>query len=90
MQLISLQGSKIIPSLQVLDGVTLSNLDVTENSSTGTLEGTLLQRIDQCSTPFGRFENQFTKVVELVQIFLDCLIAYKKHVTHSTSPFSYD
>ncbi|CAC5386036.1 MSH6 [Mytilus coruscus] len=38
----------------VLDGVTLANLDVTENSSNGTLEGTLLQRLDQCSTPFGR------------------------------------
>lgn len=38
---------------QILDGVTLANLDVTENSSTGTLEGTLIQRLDQCSTPFG-------------------------------------
>lgn len=37
----------------ILDGVSLSNLDVTENSSTGTLEGTLLERLDQCYTPFG-------------------------------------
>jgi DNA mismatch repair ATPase MutS len=64
----------MIPSLQVLDGVTLSNLDVTENSSTGALEGTLLQRLDECSTPFGRFENRLTKV----QIFLDILIVLKK------------
>lgn len=38
----------------VLDGVTLSNLDISENSSTGSLEGTLLERLDQCSTPFGK------------------------------------
>ncbi|XP_045216870.2 DNA mismatch repair protein Msh6-like isoform X2 [Mercenaria mercenaria] len=38
----------------VLDGVSLSNLDVTENSSSGTLEGTLLERLDQCYTPFGK------------------------------------
>ena len=34
--------------------MTLSNLDITENSSTGSLEGTLLERLDQCSTPFGK------------------------------------
>ncbi|KAL3892164.1 hypothetical protein ACJMK2_004398 [Sinanodonta woodiana] len=38
----------------VLDGVTLKNLDVIENSSTGTLEGTLLERLDNCSTAFGK------------------------------------
>ncbi|WAR00452.1 MSH6-like protein [Mya arenaria] len=38
----------------VLDGVTLANLDVTENSSTGTTEGTLLERLDTCHTPFGK------------------------------------
>ena len=43
--------------LQVLDGVTLSNLDITENSSTGSLEGTLLERLDQCSTPFGKLSH---------------------------------
>lgn len=41
----------------VLDGVTLANLDITENSSTGTLEGTLLQRLDMCYTPFGKVED---------------------------------
>ncbi|KAJ8321863.1 hypothetical protein KUTeg_000334 [Tegillarca granosa] len=30
-----------------------TNLVITENSSTGTLEGTLLERLDQCCTPFG-------------------------------------
>ena len=41
--------------IQVLDGVTLANLDVTENSCTGTTEGTLLECIDSCSTPFGKY-----------------------------------
>ncbi|XP_064652331.1 DNA mismatch repair protein Msh6-like [Lineus longissimus] len=38
----------------VLDGVTLANLEVVANSTTGTREGTLIDRLDQCSTPFGR------------------------------------
>ncbi|XP_077869467.1 DNA mismatch repair protein Msh6-like [Saccoglossus kowalevskii] len=38
----------------VLDGVTLANLDVLENQTTGTTEGTLLERLDHCCTPFGK------------------------------------
>ncbi|KAL8582855.1 hypothetical protein ACOMHN_042688 [Nucella lapillus] len=38
----------------VLDGVTLFNLEVTENASTGDTEGTLLQQLDTCATPFGK------------------------------------
>ncbi|KAI1894508.1 hypothetical protein AGOR_G00116520 [Albula goreensis] len=38
----------------VLDGVTLANLEVLQNSSTGGMEGTLLERLDSCCTPFGR------------------------------------
>ncbi|XP_076457037.1 DNA mismatch repair protein Msh6-like [Babylonia areolata] len=38
----------------VLDGVTLFNLEVTENASTGSTEGTLLEQLDTCSTPFGK------------------------------------
>ncbi|GAB1597711.1 DNA mismatch repair protein Msh6-like [Argonauta hians] len=38
----------------VLDDVTLSNLDVTENSLNGSKEGTLLEKLDHCSTPFGK------------------------------------
>ncbi|XP_041361068.1 DNA mismatch repair protein Msh6-like [Gigantopelta aegis] len=38
----------------VLDGITMSNLDLVENSATATQEGTLLARLDQCSTPFGK------------------------------------
>jgi DNA mismatch repair protein MSH6 len=37
----------------ILDSVTLANLDIFENSSTGTSEGTLLDIMDQCVTPFG-------------------------------------
>lgn len=37
----------------VLDGVTLANLEILQNVSGGT-EGTLLERLDTCSTPFGK------------------------------------
>ncbi|XP_032627935.1 DNA mismatch repair protein Msh6 [Chelonoidis abingdonii] len=38
----------------VLDGVTLANLEILQNGTTGTTEGTLLERIDVCCTPFGK------------------------------------
>ncbi|NXF94233.1 MSH6 protein, partial [Eubucco bourcierii] len=38
----------------VLDGVTLMNLEVLQNGTNGTTEGTLLERIDTCCTPFGK------------------------------------
>ena len=38
--------------LQILDDITLSNLDVIDLG--GKLAGTLLERIDHTSTPFGR------------------------------------
>ncbi|XP_069001038.1 DNA mismatch repair protein Msh6 [Embiotoca jacksoni] len=37
----------------VLDGVTLANLEIFQNGSGGT-EGTLLERLDTCCTPFGK------------------------------------
>uniref|UniRef100_A0A3Q1J9U2 DNA mismatch repair protein n=2 Tax=Anabas testudineus TaxID=64144 RepID=A0A3Q1J9U2_ANATE len=37
----------------VLDGVTMANLEIFQNGSGGT-EGTLLERLDTCSTPFGK------------------------------------
>lgn len=37
----------------VLDGVTLANLEIFINGAGGT-EGTLLERLDTCSTPFGK------------------------------------
>ncbi|XP_066553212.1 DNA mismatch repair protein Msh6 [Amia ocellicauda] len=38
----------------VLDGVTLSNLEILQNGATGTAEGTLLERLDSSCTPFGK------------------------------------
>ncbi|NXH23175.1 MSH6 protein, partial [Bucco capensis] len=38
----------------VLDGVTLMNLEVLQNGTNGSTEGTLLERIDSCCTPFGK------------------------------------
>ncbi|GFO37513.1 DNA mismatch repair protein msh6 [Plakobranchus ocellatus] len=38
----------------VLDGVTMSNLDVVWNSGTQSTEGTLLERLNYCSTAFGK------------------------------------
>lgn len=38
----------------VLDGVTLANLEILQNTSTGGMEGTLLERLDTCCTPFGK------------------------------------
>lgn len=38
----------------VLDGVTLMNLEVLQNGTNGTTEGTFLERIDSCCTPFGK------------------------------------
>ncbi|XP_043838007.1 DNA mismatch repair protein Msh6 isoform X2 [Dromiciops gliroides] len=38
----------------VLDAVTLSNLEILQNAVNGSTEGTLLERIDTCCTPFGK------------------------------------
>ncbi|XP_076033999.1 DNA mismatch repair protein Msh6 isoform X2 [Oratosquilla oratoria] len=38
----------------VLDGVTLKNLEVFENSHNGTMEGTLIEQLDKCQTAFGK------------------------------------
>lgn len=40
--------------LLVLDGISLANLEILQNSLTGGIEGTLLERLDQCSTAFGK------------------------------------
>ena len=37
----------------VLDGVTLLNLEVLQNATDGAVSGSLYQRLDHCSTPFG-------------------------------------
>ncbi|KAG8584178.1 hypothetical protein GDO81_008715 [Engystomops pustulosus] len=38
----------------VLDGVTLTNLEILQNGTNGSTEGTLLERLDTCFTPFGK------------------------------------
>eukprot|EP00079_Xenopus_tropicalis_P010511 XP_002935421.2 PREDICTED: DNA mismatch repair protein Msh6 [Xenopus tropicalis] len=38
----------------VLDGVTLTNLEILQNGTNGSTEGTLLEKLDTCSTPFGK------------------------------------
>ena len=39
---------------QVLDSVTLANLDILVNQSTGTTEGSLIERLDYCKTGGGK------------------------------------
>ncbi|XP_075719314.1 DNA mismatch repair protein Msh6 [Rhinoderma darwinii] len=38
----------------VLDGVTLTNLEILQNGTNGSTEGTLLEKLDMCFTPFGK------------------------------------
>ncbi|XP_053568202.1 DNA mismatch repair protein Msh6 [Bombina bombina] len=38
----------------VLDGVTLANLEILQNGTNGSVEGTLLEKLDACFTPFGK------------------------------------
>lgn len=38
---------------QVLDAATMMNLELIQNGTTATLEGTLLGTLDLCVTPFG-------------------------------------
>uniref|UniRef100_H3B5L6 DNA mismatch repair protein n=3 Tax=Latimeria chalumnae TaxID=7897 RepID=H3B5L6_LATCH len=38
----------------VLDGITLNNLEILQNGTNGSTEGTLLERLDTCFTPFGK------------------------------------
>ncbi|XP_016049760.1 DNA mismatch repair protein Msh6 isoform X2 [Erinaceus europaeus] len=38
----------------VLDAVTLNNLEILLNGTNGSTEGTLLEKIDTCQTPFGK------------------------------------
>ena len=43
-----------LPRHMVLDATTLSNLEMLQNSGSGSSEGTLLEALDRCVTPFGR------------------------------------
>ena len=56
--------------IQVLDGLTLRNLDVADLY--GSQEGTLLSRLNQCSTPFGRLIWSFYKTVIYFKLIYLC------------------
>lgn len=47
------EGGALVPHL-ILDGVTLANLEIVENSWDGGRKGTLVQLLDKCVTPMGR------------------------------------
>lgn len=42
---------------QILDNITLTNLDVIPSGPDASLEGTLLERLDHCCTPFGEHKK---------------------------------
>ena len=46
---------------QILDNITLTNLDVIPSGPDASLEGTLLERLDHCCTPFG--EHRKTSIL---------------------------
>lgn len=48
------QADAILGSHMVIDGMSLRNLDVLANSSTGTSQGSLLERLNRCNTAFGQ------------------------------------
>ena len=48
--------SETLSSHLILDGITLANLEVLENSRDKTAAGTLLQHLNHCVTPFGKRE----------------------------------
>ena len=50
---------------QILDNITLTNLDIIPSGPDATLEGTLLERLDHCCTPFGGYKS--TQVLDLIQ-----------------------
>ncbi|RMX47670.1 hypothetical protein pdam_00013626 [Pocillopora damicornis] len=41
-------------NFEILDNITLTNLDVIPSGPDASLEGTLLERLDHCCTPFGK------------------------------------
>ena len=55
--------------------MSLANLDIFVNSGTGTTEGTLLERLDQCHTPFGK--DYFVIIDNLVLFYLRFLFIIK-------------
>ena len=54
----------------VLDGITVRNLEIVVNNTTGGLEGTLLGRLDSCNTAMGRRTLRHWVVAPLLQVSL--------------------
>ena len=52
----------------VLDGITVRNLEIVVNNTTGGSEGTLLGRLDSCSTAMGRRVLRHWVVAPLLQV----------------------
>lgn len=48
----------VLLCFQILDNITLTNLDILPTGDTSA-EGTLLERVDHCSTPFGTYIDIF-------------------------------
>ncbi len=54
----------------VLDGITVRNLEIVVNNTTGGSEGTLLGRLDSCNTAMGRRTLRHWVVAPLLQVIL--------------------
>ena len=52
----------------VLDGITVRNLEIVMNNTTGGSEGTLLGRLDSCNTAMGRRTLRHWVVAPLLQV----------------------
>lgn len=52
----------------VLDGITVRNLEIVVNNTTGGYEGTLLGRLDSCNTAMGRRTLRHWVVAPLLQV----------------------
>ena len=52
----------------VLDGITVRNLEILVNNTTGGSEGTLLGRVDSCNTAMGRRTLRHWVVAPLLQV----------------------
>ena len=62
---------------QILDNITLTNLDIIPSGPDASLEGTLLERLDHCCTPFG--EHRKTLILNFNTLLIFQRIK-KKHI----------
>ncbi|RXG58888.1 DNA mismatch repair protein Msh6 [Armadillidium vulgare] len=57
----------------IVDGIALRNLEIFENSSSGSSEGTLYETLNHCSTPFGKRQRKVSDFLSAVKGFKDTL-----------------